>query len=63
MNFMRLVVCGVDKPAFQRDGGRVLKRELDGRGDMVHGTRVKNERTLDVSRGTCSGRRQLGGSV
>ena len=37
LNFMRLVVCGVDEPAFQRDRGRVLREELDGREDMVCG--------------------------
>ena len=38
LNFMRLVICGVDEPAFQRDGGRVLREELDRREDMVCGS-------------------------
>ena len=37
LNFMRLVVCGVDEPAFQRDGGRVLGEEVDRWEDMVCG--------------------------
>ena len=31
LNFVRFVVCGVDEPVFQRDGGRVLGEELDRR--------------------------------